>query len=92
MTYVDTHAHLYHEDEHHYPMIDEPFRPVPGIGAISHLRRNMEASQVDRVVLVQTGSAYRWDNRMMTQVARANSDDLTGVCALNPIDPGSPDE
>ena len=92
MPYVDTHAHLYHEDESRFPMIEEPFRPTPGIGTIAHLRRNMSESDVDRVVLVQTGSAYRWDNTMMAEAAAANRSDITGVCTLDPTDPGSPSE
>lgn len=92
MSVIDTHAHLYHADEIRYPMIPEPHRPNPGIGTIEHLRRNMAAYAVAKVVLVQTGSAYLWDNSMMADAAVANAADMTGVCNLDPRDPESPEE
>ena len=92
MSVIDTHAHLYHSDEIRYPMIPEPSRPDPGIGTIEHLRRNMAAEAVTKVVLVQTGSAYLWDNSMMADAAIANAGDMTGVCNLDPRDPRSPEE
>ena len=81
---VDTHAHIYHGDETRYPMIEDPFRPSPGVGTIEHLRREAEANGVGRVVLIQTGSAYRWDNRLLADTARANADWTVGVCTLDP--------
>lgn len=89
---VDTHAHIYHSDEVQYPMKAEPFRPESGVGTIEHLRREVAANGVDRVVLIQTGSAYRWDNRLLADTARANADWTVGVCTLNPEGEDSPDE
>lgn len=89
MIIVDTHTHLYHPDETRYPMIDKPHRPPPGIGTVEHLRREMAQHGVGRAVLVQTGSAYRWDNRLTADTALANRADLVGVCNLNPVAPGS---
>lgn len=89
---VDTHAHIYHGDETRYPMIEDPFRPSPGVGTIEHLRREAEANGVGRVVLIQTGSAYRWDNRLLADTARANADWTVGVCTLDPAGDDSPDE
>lgn len=86
---VDTHAHIYHGDETRYPMIDDPFRPEPGIGTIEHLRKEVAEAGVDRVVLVQTGSAYRWDNRLLGDTARENADWTVGVCTLDPADAAS---
>ncbi|MBT3346393.1 MAG: amidohydrolase family protein [Gemmatimonadetes bacterium] len=88
---VDAHAHIYSADEVRYPMIDKPHRPPTGTGDIEHLRRERDAHGVHRVVLVQTGSAYKWDNRLVTDTARENPDWTTGVCNLNPADPDSPD-
>lgn len=88
---VDTHAHIYSEDETRYPMIEKPTRPPTGTGTIEHLRRERETHGIDRVVLVQTGSAYKWDNRLMADLARAHPGWTTGVCNLNPSDPESPD-
>ena len=92
MTIVDTHAHIYHGDETRYPMIPEPYRPEEGIGTIEHLRKSMEESGIGRVALVQTGSAYKWDNRLLGDIALANREDMTGVCNLNPMDPASVEE
>lgn len=89
MIIVDTHAHLYHANEIRYPMIANPSRPPEKTGTIEHLRKNMEEAGVGRVVLVQTGSAYKWDNRLMGDTAKANSTDMVGVCNLNPADPAS---
>ena len=89
---VDTHAHIYHGDETQYPMIEDPFRPSSGIGTIEHLRREAQANGVGRVVLIQTGSAYRWDNRLLADTARANADWTVGVCTLDPAGDDSPDE
>ena len=92
MTIVDTHAHLYHADERQYPMCENPYRPPEGKGDIGHLRQNMAESGVNRVVLVQTFSAYRWDNRLVADVADANRQDMVGVINLSSGAPDSPAE
>jgi len=91
MHIVDTHAHLYAADEDRYPMIAKPYRPPEGTGTIEHLRRMTQDAGVTRVVAVQTGSAYRWDNRLVADLVRANRDWMTGTCNLNPADSESPD-
>ena len=90
MLIVDTHGHIYHPDESKYPMKENPRRPPPGIGDIEHLKANLRDSGVDRVVLVQTGSAYRWDNRLLADTASANRDEMVGVCTLDAASPDSP--
>ncbi|MBM3264070.1 MAG: amidohydrolase family protein [candidate division Zixibacteria bacterium] len=92
MTIVDTHAHIYHPDEHLYPMCENPYRPPEGAGSIEHLRRNMAEAGVGRIVLVQTFSAYRWDNRLLADTARANRHDMVGVCNLHSGAADSPSE
>lgn len=84
MTVVDTHAHIYHPDESIYPMIDNPSRPPEGTGTIAHLRENAAAAGVTRVVLIQTGSAYGWDNRLLADTVKENADWMVGVCTLDP--------
>ena len=81
---VDTHAHIYHADESAYPMIDNPSRPPEGTGTIAHLRENVSEAKITHVVLVQTGSAYRWDNRLLADTAKENADWMVGVCTLDP--------
>ena len=92
MEIIDTHAHPYHPDESVYPMIPDPFRPPPGIGTIEHLRRDTSESGVAKAVLIQTGSAYLWDNRMIADTAAANRDWTTAVCNLDAAAPESVDE
>ena len=84
MQIVDTHAHLYHPDETIYPMIEKPSRPPEGTGTIEHLRRETQKAGVGRAVLVQTGSTYQWDNRLVGATAAANPDWTVAVCNLNP--------
>jgi L-fuconolactonase len=86
---VDTHAHIYHPDETRYPKVAEPLRPPDGTGDVVHLKREMAAAGVARAVLVQTGTAYRWDNRLLADTARANADWAVGVCTLDPAAPES---
>lgn len=90
MQITDTHAHIYSLDEARYPMIEDPLRPPPGTGTIEHLRREMAATGVERVVAIHTSTAYRWDNRFITASARDNAPWMVGVCTLDPEDPGSP--
>jgi L-fuconolactonase len=85
MTVVDTHAHIYHEDEVLYPMKSDPLRPPKGTGTIAHLKQNALDNDIGRVVLVQTGSAYQWDNRLLADTAKANADWAVGVCTLDPV-------
>jgi L-fuconolactonase len=92
MIIVDTHAHIYHQDEQKYPMSKDPYRPPEGTGTIEHLRRNMAESGVGRVVLVQTFSAYRWDNRLVADIAHANRQDMVGVCNMDATAENSPAE
>jgi len=89
---IDTHAHIYHPDETAYPMIEDPSRPPEGTGTIEHLRENVAGAGVEKVVLVQTGSAYRWDNRLLADTVKANTDWMVGVCTLDPAAPASPAE
>ncbi|MGH2349985.1 MAG: amidohydrolase family protein [Chloroflexota bacterium] len=88
---VDTHAHIYSPDETAYPAIEQPYQPPPGTGSPEHLRREMEAAGVDRVMMVQTTTFYGWDNRFVRDTAAAAGEWAAGVCTLNPDDPHSPD-
>jgi L-fuconolactonase len=84
MRIVDTHAHIYHSDERRYPMRADPLRPPPGCGDVTHLRQEMRAAGVARAVLVQTGTAYWWDNQLLADTAREHADWAVGVCTLDP--------
>jgi len=89
---VDTHAHIYHPDEMRYPKIADPLRPPEGTGDVAHLQREMSAAGVTRAVLIQTGTAYKWDNRLLADTARAHAAWATGVCTLDPAAPESVSE
>jgi predicted TIM-barrel fold metal-dependent hydrolase len=88
---VDTHAHIYSPDEAAYPPIEQPYRPPAGTGSPEHLRREMEAAGVDRVMMVQTTTFYGWDNSFVRDTAAVSGDWAVGVCTLDPDDPHSPD-
>ena len=90
MPITDTHAHLYSPDESRYPMIPNPLRPPAGAGTIEHLRREMAAAGVQRVVAVQVSTAYRWENRLLADAVRENAAWMAGVCTLDPENPDSP--
>jgi len=84
MTFVDTHAHIYHANEGRYPKKENPLRPPKGTGGIAHLRREMAENNVSRTVLVQTGSAYGWHNHLLGDMTSANREQMVGVCTLDP--------
>lgn len=87
---IDTHAHIYHGDEERYPMKDDPYQPTAGIGTLAHLQREMQDHGIDKAVLVQTGSAYRWDNRLLADTAKGAVGWAVGVCTLDPESAASP--
>ena len=65
-------------------MKEDPLRPPEGTGTVEHLRKEMSGSGVERTVLVQTGSAYGWDNKLLGETASTNRDWSVGVCTLDP--------
>jgi predicted TIM-barrel fold metal-dependent hydrolase len=87
---ADTHAHIYSPDEARYPMVAQPLRPPAGTGTVEHLRREMAAVGVQRVVAIHTSTAYRWDNRFLADSAAANAPWMVGCCTLDPEEPSSP--
>lgn len=86
MIIVDTHAHIYSEDQERYPLIPNPYLPQPGHGTVEHLKREVENANVHRVVIIQTFTAYGHDNRLTVNVVRENRDWMTGVLNLDPYD------
>ena len=92
MEIVDTHAHIYHPDETVYPMKPDPLRPPEGTGTAAHIQCEMRSAGVSRTVLVQTGSAYGWDNRLLADTALENRGWAVGVCTLDPASPESSGE
>lgn len=91
MNITDCHAHIYSADLARYPMIENPLPPPAGTGTVEHLVREMAAAGVERAVAIQTSSAYQWDNRFLTDSARANAPWMVGVCTLDPENDASPE-
>jgi len=88
---IDAHSHPYSTDESSYPSMPDAYRPPLGAGTIEHLKREMKAAGVDRAVLIQTNSFYRWDNHFIRDTSAVSRDWAVGVCNLDPDDPHSPD-
>ena len=86
MNIVDTHAHIYSEDVDQYPQISEPYLPPTGHGTIEHLKEETERNSINRVVVVQTFTAYQHDNRLLIDTVERNRHWLTGVLNLDPFD------
>ena len=89
MTIVDTHAHIYSEDTETFPQISEPYLPPRGRGNIEDLKNEAQANNIDRVVVVQTFTVYRHDNRLTIDTVHENQNWTTGVLNVDPFDEGS---
>jgi predicted TIM-barrel fold metal-dependent hydrolase len=90
MLIIDSHAHIYSDDDHVYPMIARPLRPPAGTGTIARLDRQRQAAGVQHVLAVQATTGYGWDNRFLIDAARAHPDWMAGICTLDPDNPQSP--
>ena len=98
MKIVDTHAHIYSEDYKKYPLMDDPkeilifkdhrkhFLPQKGRGTIEDLKLEVKQNDVDKVVIVQTHSAYEHDNSLTIDIVSDNSDWTVGVLNLDTLD------
>jgi len=90
MLIIDTHAHIYGDDEKRYPPIDKPLRP-PGIkGTIGDLRSTTASHGVRAACVVQPSTFYRFDNRYVCDCAKVSSEWAAVVITLDPDDPHSP--
>lgn len=83
---IDTHAHIYSDDEARYPTIPEPLRPPGGSGSMENLQRVMKENGVAGVCIVQTSTYYGWDNRFICDTAARTRNWTAGVCTLDPDD------
>ncbi|MEE2659589.1 MAG: amidohydrolase family protein [Candidatus Latescibacterota bacterium] len=93
MTVIDTHAHVYAsaKQAHRFPTVENPYLPPPDKGTMEHLSAERERWDVERVVLIQTFTAYARDNALLADCAREHRDWTVGVCNLDPVDPQSPE-
>jgi predicted TIM-barrel fold metal-dependent hydrolase len=90
MLIIDTHAHIYAEDEKRYPVIPKPNRPPGTSGSVTNLKRNAKAAGVVGVCIVQTSTFYGFDNRFICDTAKAETAWTAGVVTLDPDNPESP--
>ncbi len=90
MLIIDSHAHIYADDDRIYAPIAKPFRPPKGTGTVAHLQRERKGAGVSHVLAVQTTTYYGWDHRFLIDAVRANPDWMAGICTLDPDDPHSP--
>src|SRR3989304_4091635 len=88
---VDAHAHIYSPDETRYPTRENPYRPPRGTGSPEHLREEMKANGVEKVLMVQTTTFYGWDNSFVRDTITASQPWAAGCYTLDPLDPHSPD-
>jgi predicted TIM-barrel fold metal-dependent hydrolase len=91
MVIIDTHAHIYAEDNVHYPTIDKPIRPPGRSGSVRTLEALAKKNHVAGVCIVQPGTYYRWDNHFVCDVSKAQPKHMAGVCALDPDEANSPE-
>src|SRR6266516_5822572 len=86
MLLIDTHAHIYGEDEKRYPPIDNPLRPPDMKGTLGDLRATTASHGVRAACLIQVSTFYRFDNRYVCDCAKVSSDWAAGVCAFDFVD------
>jgi L-fuconolactonase len=87
---LDTHAHIYSEDEKRYPPVPKPLRPPGTTGSVASLERSLKANGVAGACIVQATTFYRWDNRFICDTAARTQRWTAAVCTLDPDDPHSP--
>jgi L-fuconolactonase len=87
---VDTHVHVVTSDRAKYPAAEKapPWPPNTGDTLVAL----MDAANIDRALLVQTYFTYGYDNSFMSDTVLAHPNRFLGVCVLDPLSPGAPDE
>lgn len=91
MLVIDTHAHVFSQDEEAYPPRKNPSRPPKGTGTLERLERERSLHGVTGVCTVQVSGFYGFDNRYVCDVAREHRDWVAGVVTLDPDEPRSPE-
>src|SRR5438552_17777757 len=89
---VDTQAHVVSGDQERYPLnppgteaaafIASRWFDAPAL-AVEDLLGRMDATGIDRAVLVQAFSAYQYDNRYTADAAAAHRDRLASACIID---------
>jgi predicted TIM-barrel fold metal-dependent hydrolase len=90
---VDTHVHVVSDDQQKYPRKITPRASgewVQDMTAETLLSLNAQAG-IDRTVLAQAYSAYKYDNSYTADCAAKYHDHFTSVCILDPTQSDTPD-
>lgn len=90
MPVIDTHAHIYSEDDSSYPPVSQPRRPPGTSGSLAKLETVAKENGVSGVCIVQPSTYYGWDNRYICDTAARTPGWTAGVCTLDPDNPESP--
>jgi L-fuconolactonase len=100
---VDTHTHVFTNDRVTYPQIADTQRAgqIPTITDIGQspwpltkaeaLIGELDRAGVAKATLVQAYFVYEYDNSYTVDCANAHPDRFVAICALDPVDPASPD-
>jgi len=91
---VDTHVHVVSDDQHKYPRKVTPGQPsewVQDMTAETLLSLDAQAG-IDKTVLVQPYTAYKYDNSYTADCAAKYPDCFTSVCILDPTQNDTPDQ
>jgi L-fuconolactonase len=90
---VDTHVHFVSEDQQKYPRQVTPGAPgewVRDMSATMLVALNAQAG-IDKTVLVQPYSAYRFDNSYTADSATDHPGRFASVCILDPLEDNAAD-
>ena len=90
MPIIDTHAHIYSEDDSVYPPVSLPRRPPGTSGSLTRLEKVTKENGVSGACIVQPSTYYGWDNRYICDTAARTPVWTAGGCTLDPDNPESP--
>ena len=89
---IDSQAHVVSAEHDKYPLDPPDIDPMgtaksrwfdaPGL-AVEDLLQRMDATGIDRAVLVQAFSSYQYDNRYTADAAAAHPDRLVSSCIID---------
>jgi predicted TIM-barrel fold metal-dependent hydrolase len=89
MLIVDSHAHVYADDDALYPPISNPIRPPKASGSFSSLQVLAKRNGIAQICVVQPGTYYQWDNRFVCDLCKAFPQQTAAICSLDPNDSNS---
>src|SRR5689334_7977078 len=87
---IDPHVHVWKRDPH-YPWAKETTNPPDRDATPEMLLDLMKAHGVEKTVIIQV-IHYRHDNSYLADVLKQYPHYFQGVCRVDPLDPGAPDQ